>query len=118
MISAAEARKRAQMSQEAVDKFLEELSPKIAAASDKGLFEYRYSGQSPYDPTKTDQLSMESFMTFTMPEFWKLAIAKLQAFPNNYGVTVKHDDPYVPRGLADDDGNGPEYVSYYMLISW
>ena len=31
---------------------------------------------------------------------------------------VSYGDKYVPRGLADDDGNGPEHQNYGIVIGW
>ncbi len=28
------------------------------------------------------------------------------------------DETYVPRGLADDEGNGPKYRNYGIMVSW
>jgi hypothetical protein len=36
-----------------------------------------------------------------------------------YVVSIGQDgDSYVPRGLADDDGDGPAYTNYGFHISW
>ena len=36
-----------------------------------------------------------------------------------YVVSIGQDgESYVPRGLADDDGNGPEYTNYGFHIGW
>jgi hypothetical protein len=36
-----------------------------------------------------------------------------------YVVSIEQDgDSYVPRGLADDDGDGPSYTNYGFHISW
>jgi len=36
-----------------------------------------------------------------------------------YRAEIKLDgDWYVPRGLADDDGNGPKHINYGIQISW
>lgn len=37
------------------------------------------------------------------------------------GYTAKietYGDSYVPRGLADDDGNGPQHRNYGIIIGW
>ena len=37
------------------------------------------------------------------------------------GFQVRFDTDktsYVPRGLADDDGNGPEYINWCIHIKW
>lgn len=31
---------------------------------------------------------------------------------------VLDGEPYVPRGLADDDGNGPKHQNYGIQIGW
>ena len=50
--------------------------------------------------------------------------------PLQYGVLKKLEElgyrcsislkglPYVPRGLADDDGNGPKHTNYGFNIHW
>ena len=36
-----------------------------------------------------------------------------------YVVSMEQDGAsYVPRGLADDDGDGPEYTNYGFHIGW
>lgn len=36
-----------------------------------------------------------------------------------YRARVVHDgEPYVPRALADDDGNGPKIQNYGIQIGW
>ena len=36
-----------------------------------------------------------------------------------YHAVIKlYGDKYVPRGLADDDGNGPSHQNYGIQISW
>jgi len=30
----------------------------------------------------------------------------------------QYDDVYAPRGLADDDGDGPSYINYGIHIGW
>ena len=29
-----------------------------------------------------------------------------------------YGESYVPRGLADDDGNGPSYKNYGIVVTW
>jgi hypothetical protein len=120
MITAAEARQRAQNSQESVAKFIEVLSVEIEKAADKGLFEYRYQGGLKHDPIDHGTLSIESFMTFKIPQFWELVMAALEQYPNSYKATVVKGEPYVPRGLSrnGDGEDGPQYISYFMKITW
>jgi hypothetical protein len=49
--------------------------------------------------------------------FEKAVIDKLKTL----GYTAKienYGDSYVPRGLADDDGNGPSHRNYGFIIGW
>jgi hypothetical protein len=119
MITAADARQRAQNSQETVAKFIEVLSVEIEKAADKGLFEYEYHGSGRHDPVDRGLLTIESFMAFKVPQFWELAMVALEKYPNNFKAVIGHSAPYVPRGLGVNfDDTGPEYVSYFMKITW
>jgi hypothetical protein len=47
----------------------------------------------------------------------KAVVEKLKEL--SYRAEIKHDgDRYVPRGLADDDGNGPSHQNYGIQIGW
>lgn len=47
----------------------------------------------------------------------KAAVEKLQEL--GYRARIVLDgDSYVPRGLADDDGNGPKHINYGIQIGW
>ena len=36
-----------------------------------------------------------------------------------YVVSIEQDGAsYVPRGMADDEGDGPEYTNYGFHIGW
>lgn len=48
----------------------------------------------------------------------KMAVARRMLENNGYTVNVKTQEPYVPRGLADDDGNGPMYCNVVLEVSW
>lgn len=38
---------------------------------------------------------------------------------SGYNVKLDYNGfSYVPRGLSDDDGNGPKYTSYGLHIDW
>lgn len=47
----------------------------------------------------------------------KAAVEKLVALGYTAKI-VKYGESYVPRGLADDDGNGPFYTNYGIQIEW
>jgi hypothetical protein len=118
MITANEAKERAQNSQESVARFLEGLGKKIEEAADAGERAYVYHGGLPYDTVDRDKLSIEAFMRFEVPRFWGLVMAALESYPNSFQVKIEKSEPYIPRGLMDDHDNGPEYVSYSMKITW
>lgn len=40
-----------------------------------------------------------------------------QSFDYN-GTWESESESYVPRGLADDDGDGPSYTNYGIRITW
>jgi hypothetical protein len=45
------------------------------------------------------------------------AVAALKEL--DYVVSIaRHGESYVPRGLADDDGDGPLYTNYGFHIGW
>jgi hypothetical protein len=118
MISAKDARQRAQNSKESVLQFLEVLGKKIEEAAAEGGFEYNYTGGLANDVVSTNQLSCLAYLPFEVPQFWALVMAALSAYPNSYQVKIAKSEPYVPRGLMDDHDQGPEYVSYSMKITW
>lgn len=56
----------------------------------------------------------------TLPKMSDLeykVVGELQKLGYKVNYTF-YGDKYVPRGLADDDGNGPEHQNYGILVSW
>lgn len=47
----------------------------------------------------------------------RAVVAKLREL-GYLAVIQSYGDCYVPRGLADDDGNGPKYQNYGIQIGW
>lgn len=47
----------------------------------------------------------------------KAAVEKLKTLGYTAKI-VKYGESYVPRGLADDDGNGPSHTNYGIQIGW
>lgn len=63
--------------------------------------------------------SVELFRTLTAETtpLQQAAANKLQEL--GYRAEIRLDgDKYVPRGLADDDGNGPKIQNYGIQIGW
>lgn len=49
--------------------------------------------------------------------FNRAVVDKLKSL--GYAVSIqKYGESYVPRGLADDDGNGPAHTNYGFVIGW
>ena len=47
----------------------------------------------------------------------RAVVSKLKEL--GYRATIElYGDRYVPRGLADDNGNGPEHQNFGILIGW
>lgn len=59
----------------------------------------------------------ETWKTIEMTPFQRQIHDKLTEL--GYHVRFGRDgDPYVPRGLADDDGNGPRHTNCGFTIGW
>lgn len=57
------------------------------------------------------------YLDRTVTPLQKAVVDKLKTL--GYRVEIKLDgDKYVPRGLADDNGNGPTIQNYGIQISW
>lgn len=53
----------------------------------------------------------------TVTPFQQQVIDILQK--NGFGAKMEiYGEGYVPRGLADDDGNGPIYKNYALTVRW
>ena len=117
MITAAEAKTRAQNSKERVTQFLEVLGAEIVKLADEGKFEYEYRGGLRYDPTDTAKLIGATFATIPTPDFWKLVAEALKSYPNNYQVKIEKSAPYTPHGLGMID-DPEEQCHLSMKIMW
>jgi hypothetical protein len=47
----------------------------------------------------------------------RAVVDKLQELGYRAGIRL-YGDSYIPRGLADDNGNGPKHQNYGIHISW
>ena len=107
MLSAKEAREIVENSDVEVLKSLKMFDEQIRYAAAQGKREYFY---------RMGAVEMFLGMTALKP-LTVSVIAKLEAL--GYGVKYTfYGDSYVPRGLADDDGNGPEYTNYGIIVGW
>ena len=109
MITAAQAKNLYDESGAEVDSYLNKtIAPKIekaAKAGKRNVF-IDVGAEQAYGSTKALK---EPLHTSTMMKLAELG----------YKVSWGADgDPYVPRGLADDYGEGPKYTNMGIHISW
>lgn len=117
MISALDAKKRAQNSNESVQRFLEILGKEIEIQADAGKYEYVYSGGKSYDPVNVSDLIGAQYARIPEPPFWKLVKAALEAHPNNFRVQIFKSEPFIPTGLGSSGDEEP-IINMRMKISW
>jgi|LauGreDrversion4_2_1035121.scaffolds.fasta_scaffold413088_2 hypothetical protein len=109
MISAQEAKQLYDESGAEVEQFLKNNVEQNVANAAKGGNRYVFIFLG----------SVEMFRTLTaeITPLQKAVVAKLKEL--GYRAEIKLDgDKYVPRGLADDDGNGPKHQNYGIQIGW
>lgn len=107
MITATEALAIYEKTGADVKKFLKkEIEPKIKYAASQGkrsVFVFL--------------TSYESYAQPSLENYHKKAVEELASL--GYTVSLGRDgDPYVPRGLADDNGEGPSHINYGLHIGW
>lgn len=117
MITAAEAREKAKLSTNAVDRFLVALNEKIASYADAGLSEYIYRGDLGFDPTSHAEINLAEHARFKTPKFWLLVKARLEAPPLSYKVEIHKPPASVYRGLGAMGDEEP-VVHYGLKITW
>lgn len=118
MITAAEARQLVETSAAVVDKYVNAFEQQIRQHCQQGTRFVRASQvlttTADYEKFSGslgpfDQLKETPLQSAVIKEFIKLG----------YGAKMEiYGDKYVPRGLADDDGHGPEHQNYSLTIRW
>ncbi len=109
MITAKEARQLYDESGAEVDHFLKhkvEIHIVSAAKSGKRQAEIHIGTTGPYEYVDQKITPLE-----------RAILAKLNELGYIANI-VNYGDSYVPRGLADDDGGGPEHTNYGFIICW
>lgn len=110
MITAGELRKVVETSQRQVDETLAKIEPKLVEAAEAGEREYACYREVPWDAKSS----------YCAPEPTRLQQKLVDAL-KSFGYSAKvemHGDAYVPRGLADDDGNGPMHQNHVLVVRW
>lgn len=109
MITAQEAKQLYDESGAEVDQFLKnEVEQKVADAAKGGKRQvFVYMGS----------VKQFEYLDRTITPLQQAVADKLKTL--GYRADIKLDgDKYVPRGLADDYGNGPTIQNYGIQISW
>ena len=117
MLTAAEALELVKRSDAEVEKFLTVISPAIEAAAKDGKRTLALSSIVNLPDHGAVSLHQECSKIVNITDFQQRLCATLKEF----GYSVKfapHGDTYVPRGLADDDGYGPLYQHYTIIVYW
>jgi len=108
MITAAEAKTLYDDSGAEVDKYLQykiEPEVKAAATSGKRMVFHCIGSRDVFTHPRPDALQAR-------------IIEKLRSLGYTVQWMASVGDSYVPRALADDDGNGPAYTDYGIQITW
>lgn len=107
MITAKEAREIVETSDANVLKSLEVFDKNIRNAASRGKKECFF-----YIEGIEKSLGLPPLKPLEM-----LIVERLK--DSGFGVEITFDgDPYVPRGLSDDEGNGPKYSNYGFMVRW
>lgn len=106
MINAIQARELVAASGVEADAVLKTLEPLITAAAKEGKRELFYF----LDAERT-------FNNLPSTPLNKMVLSKLGTLGFNANISW-NGDSYVPRGLADDVGDGPLHKNYGYLIRW
>lgn len=109
MITAAQAKELYDQSGKEVADFLKfKVEPAVmeAAKAGKRHIAIFLDSKGPFD--RLDQ---------AIKPVHRSVLAKLKELGYEASIAV-YGDKYVPRGLADDVGNGPMYQNYGILVGW
>lgn len=112
MITAQEAKALAEASAANLERYLALIDKEIRERAEKNERKYECYVKDLWD-------SGESRRPPTPTVLQQRVIDALKMAPNFFGAEWKESgDPYVPRGLADDNGKGPSYQNYCIHIRW
>jgi hypothetical protein len=117
MITAAQARALVEASDLEIDLCLEQISPMIETFAKGGLRALPLNKVPKFAFDERFSKHHVVGTTITTTEFHTRLFEKL----SSHGYFVKWEsqaEPYVPRGLADDDGNGPLHQHFSIVVRW
>jgi hypothetical protein len=111
MFTAVEARKLTDQASGKYEKICEKIGLKVKELADAGKNEYAI-----YEEGFWGAMSIWE-MRNPATEAQTLLMSLLRKY--GYRVTLEPDgETYVPRGLADDDGDGPKHQNRCIVIRW
>ncbi len=116
MITAAQALELVKRSDAEVEKCLALIGPAVEEAAKAGRRILPLS--SIMQLTNVEDVSFHAQRApGALTEFQTKLITALKGF--GYMAALQpHGQPYVPRGLSDDEGNGPKYQHYTIIVRW
>lgn len=117
IITAEQAAELALMSDETVNQYLQRIGKAIEAAARAGRRGLVLSSIIEFAGDERVSFSKPAHGVNRHADFQRLLISALEKF--NYTAELKAcGEQFVPRGLQDDDGNGPFYQHYTIVVSW
>lgn len=112
MITAAEASQLVLESKTNVDLYIRQIEPNVADLAKSGSRIYTCYVTGLWNAFDIWEANSQNFTPIQ-----KAVVAKLKSL--GYVVVLGTDGAaYVPRGLQDDDGNGPEKINVCLIIKW
>jgi len=112
MITAQEAKSIVTTSRGRVDMYMAEIEYQIRNAAEAGQSSVAF-----HPKIANEELSKARDHAPKQSALQNLLIEKLVGCGFNAKVQANGDE-YVPRSLADEDGNGPRYRNYSIVIRW
>lgn len=116
MITAKEALELTRVSETHIAKCMNVLDQNIREAAKDGIRVFRTSNTTAFGGESLGG-SLGPCEKISVTPFQQRVIDALQK--NGFSARMEiYGERYVPRGLADDDGNGPIYQNYALTIRW
>ena len=120
MITAAQARNLTQLSDTALERFLSIVGPEVEKAATAGRNELDLGtilALKSVPNSEEISFSLEQFNKPKVSAYQQRLLDKFSALGYAARLTPT-GGLYVPRGRQDDDGNGPLFQQYSIIIRW